>query len=58
MQCVGWLIYTMLFCSGMFCAISYLKLLNIDKETVLQILHNNSNMKKSVFEDGTETPHS
>ena len=34
------------------------ELINIDKETVRQILHNNFNMKKSVFEDGAETPHS
>ena len=30
--------------------------INIDKETVQQILHNNFNMKK-VFEDGAKTPH-
>jgi len=34
------------------------ELINIDKETVRQIVHNNINMKKSVFEDGAETPHS
>ena len=34
------------------------ELVNIDKETVRQILHNNFNMKKSVFEYGAETPHS
>jgi len=34
------------------------ELINIDKETVRQILHNNFNMKTSVFEDGAETPHS
>jgi len=33
------------------------ELINIDKKT-RQILHNNFNMKKSVFKDGTETPHS
>ena len=34
------------------------ELINIDKETVRQILRNNLNMKKSVFEDGAETLHS
>ena len=34
------------------------ELINIDKETVRQILHNNFNIKKSVFKDGAETPHS
>ena len=34
------------------------ELSNIDKETVRQILHNNFNIKKSVFEDGVETPRS
>ena len=33
------------------------ELINIDKETVRQILHNNFNVK-SVFEGGAETPHS
>ena len=33
------------------------ELINIDKETVRQILHNNFDMK-SVFETGTETPNS
>ena len=34
------------------------ELINIDKATARQILHNNFNNKKSVFEDGAETPHS
>jgi len=34
------------------------ELINVDKETVQQILHNNFNVKKSVLKDGAETPHS
>jgi hypothetical protein len=34
------------------------ELVNIDKETVQQILHNHFNMKKSGIEGGAETPHS
>ena len=33
------------------------ELIDIDKETVRQILRNNFNMKKSVFEDGAQTAH-
>ena len=31
------------------------ELINIDEETVRQILHSNFNKKKSMFEDGAET---
>ena len=34
------------------------ELINIDKETVRQILRNSFNTKKSVFEDGAENRHS
>jgi len=34
------------------------EVINTDKETVGQILRNNFNVKKSVFEDGVETLHS
>ena len=34
------------------------ELINIDKETVQQILRNSFDMKKSVFKDGAETSHS
>jgi len=34
------------------------ELINIDKETVRQILHDNFEHEKSVFMDGAETPHS
>jgi len=34
------------------------ELIKIDQETVRQILRNSFNMKKSVFEDSAETPHS
>ena len=37
---------------------SVAELINIDKETVRQILRNSFNTKKSVFEDGAENRHS